>query len=1158
MHIEQILAKDIDRPLDGVVKASDSAKLGLEVREYVVTKEIAGHLTDMLDAYTRPGDLQSNGVWIAGFFGSGKSHLLKMLAHLLGDVNGADMTRADIVSAFVDKAPAGDALLTAALKRAASIPAKSLLFNIDEKVDKNEKDQPDALLKVFVQVFYELAGYFGKSPYIARFERDLASQGLYEQFKEAFARHYGQPWERGRELAVFAEPAVEKAYSEVTGTALNRPLTAYRENYSVSIESFAEEVAQWLNDQEPGMRLGFYVDEIGQFIGQDAKLMLSLQTIVEALFIRCRGQAWVVVTSQEVMDSIIGDRTKQQELDFSKIQARFAPPLKLDSKNVREVVSKRLLEKTDEGAATLRSVYERNEDRFRSLFAFLGQRTYQNYTTVEDFIGTYPFVDYQFELFHAAMKGLSDFNAFTGRHASVGERSLLGVTKDIGSAMKTSDVGALATFDMFYDGVEKSVLSDVKHNITVAARNLTGPDADFAVSVLKAMLMMKYVDQFEATAQSLAVLMTPAIDTNVAALRDRVERALELLVSGTYVQRTGSTFSYLTNEEQDVEKAIKAFERNDTAIKKLLNEEIVQVSGVGAKVRHDATGVDLGLERFLDGERQGRSEPLSIHFTTPLGQLSLEDIKFRSVGQDGTLFVVLDLDRRTLEDIDLYVRTNTYVQLQMKSTLPESRRRILEWHQRSNIERQRQVLAAVGEAVAHAELVHNGSLLSVGGGSAKERVHAALQVVIEARYTRINETRAVSGYRDTDVGRLLREEDPLPIDVKSSLDSLTDAVVAQLRKAKVHQMTSTVGALVDDFAAPPFGWSMTTVLLAIAHGVKAGRIRLKLDSRVLVRTEIPGELRNTGKHRQIVVEEVREQDPTKVRKLQNFLNAYRDISDAPSLAEELVRRVRDALVEDLDEVRGWAGMTYPLQPDAERAVEVIGPLAAGHDDDWYLDGFLTRSDQLLQLKEDVLDPVRAFLNGPQRRIVDDARAFVERRAAELDAAGAEDAAALQRALTSPNFLRGNGVPEIKQLHLTLQQQLDAAVSADRSALRGTVEKYLENLLSEPAFADATPAAQDAARTELDQVLRDLDTKTSLGQLALARSSFGEKYMAMVNLLVSSRDHKQTPPASTVRLSSVAVQGVPTILSTPEQVDQYLSELRSSLLAAIAQGKTIVR
>lgn len=1190
MNIEQILAQNIDRPLDGVVKASNTAQLETEVREYVITDEVARHLSDLLDVYTHPGDPQSNGVWIAGFFGSGKSHLLKMLAHLLGDVAGAGMGRAGVVEAFAGKVEAKDALLKAAVERAATIPAISLLFNIDEKVDKNEKDQADALLKVFVQVFYEAAGFFGKTPYVARFERDLTSQGLYEEFKKSFEIIQGKPWEQARELTILVEPAVEKAYAEISGTTLARPLTAYRESYTVSIESFAEEVAAWLDQQSDSRtRLGFFVDEIGQFIGQDTKLMLSLQTIAESLFTKCHGRAWVMVTSQEVMDSIIGDQTKQQRQDFSKIQARFAIQLKLDSKNVREVVSKRLLEKTPEGASTLGSVFDKNVDRFPSLFAFRDQRTYRNYTTVTDFVGTYPFVDYQFELFHSAMKGLSDFNAFTGRHASVGERSLLGVTKQIGSAMKSAEVGELATFDLFYDGIEKSINAAVKHNVSTAARNLTGPDRELALRVLKALLMTKYIDQFETSAQALAVLLTPAIETNVAALHEDIERALKLLEKDTYVQRTGTTYAYLTNEEQDVERAIKNHDRNEVAIKKLLNEEIVQASNVGAKIRHDATGVDLGLERLLDGERQGRSEQLSVHFVTPLSGKPLEDVKFASVGSSGAVFVVLDLSLRARDDIDLYVRTRDYVQLQMKSTLPESRRRILESHQRANVERQREVIGELRKAVGEADLVHNGSVLAIGGGVAKDRVHAALQVAIEARYNRINEARAVSSYKDTDLARVLRDEDTLDVDVKSSLDTLAQTLVAQIRQAKVRQVASTVGSLVDDFAGPPFGWSMTTVLVGTAHAVKTGRIRLKLDSRVLVRTEVAGELRNTGKHRQLVVDEVQEQDPAKVRKLQAFLAGYRDTTDTQLTPEELVRRVRSALAEDVVELTGWTALDYPFGVSVQGALSEITSASTGRGDDWYLDGFLKESDNLLDLKEDLLDPIRGFLRGSQRGIVDDARAFLERHGAEIDRFDAGDVGALGQALDSSTFFRGNGIPQIKQMHLQLLERLQAAIASDRDALRNDVVKRLEELLAEATFTAATESAQNEAHGALRSLLDDLGAKTTRGEVALARSTFETVYEHAVQILIGSLDQgsdggadagsgdhdpegggggteasgavpQPTPRRvkSTVQLRSIVVEGVPMMLTTPDQVEQYVQQLRVSLLAEIKDGKTIIR
>lgn len=1155
MHIEQILAKDIDRPLDGVVKASSSAQLETEVNEYVITAEVAAHLGRLLDTYTSPGEPESNGVWISGFFGSGKSHLLKMLAYLLGDVDGGGIDRATVVAAFGEKLPAGDALLKGALNRSASIPARSLLFNIDEKVDKHEKNQPDALLKVFVQVFYDACGFFGKSPYIARFERDLTSQGHYEQFKEAFARFYGKPWEQGRELAVLVEPHVEKAYAEVTGTSLEKPLTAYRQNYSVSIESFAEEVGAWLDQQPPSMRLNFFVDEIGQFIGQNTQLMLSLQTIAESLFVRSHGRSWVMVTSQEILESIIGDRTKQQQMDFSKIQARFATQLKLDSKNVREVVSKRLLEKTSDGAAQLESVYGRNADRFRSLFAFQGQRTYQNYATVEDFVGIYPFVDYQFELFHAAMKGLSDYNAFTGRHASVGERSLLGVTKEIGSAMKGAEVGALATLDMFYDGIEKSILSDVKRNISVAADNLPkGPDAVLAVRVLKALLMTKYDDQFEPTAQSLAVLLTDSIDTNVAALREQIERALELLVTNTYVQRTGNSYSYLTNEEQDVERAIKAIDRNDAAIKKLLNEEVVQASGVGAKVRHDKTGVDLGLERWLDGERQGRSEPLGVHFVTPLGGYSLDQVKFQSVGEAGTVFVVLDLDQRTLDEIVLFVRTQDYVQLQLSSTLPESRRRILESHQRHNQERRRELIKVLRDAVAQSTLIHNGSSLTVGAGDAKERVHAALQVAIEAKYTRINEAGGIASLKDTDLAAILRDQNTFDLQATSTLDALTQAVVACLRQAKVRQVSSNVGSLVEELAGPPYGWKLTSVLAAIAHGVKTGRLRLKLDSRTLVRTEVAGELRNTAKHRNIVVEEVREQDPAKLKKLRDFLNSYRDTSGAPASAEDLVQQLRTALAEDLIEVSRWEKLGYPFGPDAAKTTAVIRAAAEGHGDDWYFSEFLTGCDELLDLKDDFLSPVRSFLSSkPQTTIVDEAREFLQRRGPELATIDPDAAEALRRSLESPTFFRGTAIPQIKQEHLRLAGRLDEALATRQQELRSEIEQQLHDLVTAQVFTAATPEAQEKVRAGYQILLGEVDRTATLGQVALAKSNFDSQYEYAVATLTATGGE----PVRTVRLDALCREGAPTTL-TRDDVEAYLDGLRTRLLAALDDGQTIIR
>ena len=213
-------------------------------------------------------------------------------------------------------------------------------------------------------------------------------------FKEAYKRISGRDWTQGREEGVLEEPNVAKAYAEVSGQSRGSPtniLTKYRNEYSVSIEDFADEVKAWLDKRPEGFRLNFFVDEVGQFIGSNTHLMLNLQTIAESLNTKCQGRAWVFVTSQEDMDKVVGDRTKQQGNDFSKIQARFKTRVKLTSADVEEVIRKRLLEKNEAGAAALSAIYAKESANFKTLFDFVdGAKTYRNYTDEAHFVGTYP------------------------------------------------------------------------------------------------------------------------------------------------------------------------------------------------------------------------------------------------------------------------------------------------------------------------------------------------------------------------------------------------------------------------------------------------------------------------------------------------------------------------------------------------------------------------------------------------------------------------------------------------------------------------------------------------------------------------------------------------------------------------------------------------
>ncbi|HIP59759.1 MAG TPA: BREX system P-loop protein BrxC, partial [Campylobacterales bacterium] len=165
--IKELFKKDIHRSIEGVIKAdnlSDEAILQ-EVEEYVVTKELTEKFDQFFDQYssTIGKKTESVGVWISGFFGSGKSHLLKILSYILSSKR---VDSKDIGKIFLEKIE--DELLKANIKKALSIKAETILFNIDQKADTgaiNRKD--DAILNVFMKVFNEMRGYYHKQGYIA-------------------------------------------------------------------------------------------------------------------------------------------------------------------------------------------------------------------------------------------------------------------------------------------------------------------------------------------------------------------------------------------------------------------------------------------------------------------------------------------------------------------------------------------------------------------------------------------------------------------------------------------------------------------------------------------------------------------------------------------------------------------------------------------------------------------------------------------------------------------------------------------------------------------------------------------------------------------------------------------------------------------------------
>jgi hypothetical protein len=1176
--LRDIFEKPVDRAIEGVIKADDEAGLRVELEEYVITNEIERQLEKFLDAYNHYE--KANGVWISGFFGSGKSHLLKMLALLL---ENRDVHGTPAYELFKQKC-ADNEILAADLRKAVAIPSTSILFNIDQKADVISKEQIDALLSVFQKVFDEMCGYYGKQPHIAQFERDLDSRDVLENFRTAYQAIAGKAWERGREQALLESANVAKAYAQATGGDPSEGqgiLTRYRQDFRSSIEDFADKVKAYIDAQEPGFRLNFFVDEVGQYIADNVKLMTNLQTIAESLNTKCRGRAWIIVTAQQDMGAVIGDMTQRQENDFSKIQARFANRMPLNSADVAEVIQKRLLKKTETGISVLSDLYHREANNLKTLFDFSdGSIRLENFRDRDHFIHSYPFVPYQYPLFQLAIQNLSQHNAFEGKHSSVGERSMLGVFQEVAVRLAEIPVGGIATFDQMFEGIRTALKSNVQQSILIAEKNLGD---EFATRVLKALFLVKYVKAFKPTARNIAILMLDRFEVDLTKHKRNVEDALSLLEQNTYIQRNGDQFEFLTDEEKDVEQEIKAIEVDTAEIAKEL--EILVFDGVikSRKLRHEASCQDYSFARYLDDRLLGRDYELAINVITPFHEQSgnAEAIAMRTMSRD-ELAVVLNADVRFVSDLMMFKRTDKYVRQARAVAQQPTIERIIREKGEQNSSRQRDLTLRARSLLADARLFVRGEEIDVRSEDPQTRIERAFQTLVDKVHVNLGMLRGVV-YSENEIGKFLVRGNDGMFGGDDAI--LTEAEQEVLNYAQANARTgirTTVKAILERFERKPYGWSYAAILCTTASLIGQGKIETRQDGGPLEGEALQRGLQNSHAHGNIVLELQVEFTSVQTRKLKEFFAEFFDSQPTGSEGKALGLETAEAVAALKNELAVLEAQSsrYPFLAALVQMQEAVREVT-GKPYAWYVQELGQHEDHLLELKETILDPVRRFMGGLQRKIYDEARTYLSDQGANFGYGGDEKAGAIRAVLDDPTCLKGNAIQQIKGSLDSLRAEVDARIVAERKTALFEVELLRGKL---QALTEYSTLA-DLDRQEIEAGLAGvLETIESSSLIAVIRERVnGFKSIAYPALLSRVTTPTSKPTAETVGVgeerqgfsdgekpvltpvplrteyiaaTALRVAYAKPFLADERDVDTYLDLLRETLITEIRAGKRI--
>jgi len=1166
MILKDFFSNDINRTIETVIKADDQEHILDEVVEYVVTNEVAQKTRDFFSAYN---DYQgANGVWISGFFGSGKSHLLKILSYVLENKEYDGYKLGELFAEKIDN----DKILKADIINSTRFPSESILFNIDQQAQITSKQEEDALLRVFYKVFNDHLGYFGAQRHVADFERWIDQEGIYKKFQENFEKATGEFWSNARRK--YFSPKVKEGIGQVLSKLMGGRSEDYteiietlRKDSNISIDDFCDKINDYIKTKPKGFRLNFFVDEVGQYISDNTKLMLNLQTIAETLATKTKGSSWIFVTSQEDRVRVIGEMTKSQQNDFSKIQARFKLKIPLSSANVDEVIEKRLLSKTDPAKELLKTVWKNEQSTMETLLSFSeGGVQFKGYQNEMDFIKKYPFVSYQFDLFQQCIRALSNHNAFQGKHASVGERSMLGVFQYVIQQIEEKNKNAIISFDLLFEGLRSTIRGELQSAIILAERQV---DSDFAIKVLKSLFMVKYYSNFKTTSRNITTLMIDDIHVDIKEHDKKVIEALNLLENQTYIQRNGDLYEYLTDDEKDIEEEIKSTDIDDGQVTGLFREIIFDEIIRDNKIRYLDNKQEYEYTSKIDGSIVGRERELIIEIITPnFKDHDREDFfKSQTMGFNTLLMMVLPNDEHLLMDVRLYIKTDKYIRQNQTTTNKDNIKRLLFEKAQQNTVRRAALVVLLSRLLGASDVYMNGMRQEMSVSSdGKNKLIIAFQNLVKLAYPNLKMLGNIQFSEET-IKSIMRNMDGLFGTDDSTMSEAESEVLNIIHRRKKQSDRTSLIDLRDHFSRKPYGWYQNAVWSIAAKLYKRGNIELRQDSNLLEDDDALTAFLNNRLYSNTLLEPQVIVDPKQIKAL---ATVYNEFFDEPCPAKE----AKDVALAFKDKLNGeyvWLNQilaskdNYPFLNELIPVNQFIAKLTK-KEYTYYLTNLKDFEDDLLNYKEAILDPIKRFWNGEQKKIFDSICAFFSGNQSNLEYIAGDELTMLKEVIQHPKPYAGNIIKDAKTAKEALTTKVLKQIDEEKELTKTEIDSVISRFKNHDDFKLLDEQKQNQVLKPFEDELKKLKDQRFIANLREARANVkGRLLEKQLNEIVrlakppvveGDGNKVEEPIIHYQRLSTIRIDFNKSELRTIEDVDKYVEKLKENLIKLIQENKRI--
>jgi len=824
MKIKELFLRDIERHINPAVTVDSFNKTTVEaeISEYIFTDELIEKLYTFLNTvfYKQNG---KTGVWINGYYGSGKSHFIKF-AHYC-------MASAHTLAAFAHyldalknyKVEFSDATLSSVDKlknKIANCKAETIIFNV-EAVASNSKSKKERLTEIFLKQLNRHRGYNAVNIPVALYlEKNLHKQGKFEEFKQEIAKKFNLNWDLNANdlisLKLKAVLEVAKIVDQDIDVEVLRSRITANEGISIK-DTLIPELVDYLENKTNDFRLVFMVDEISQFIGNDISLLLNLQTIVEAIEEPCKRRVWLVTTAQQTLEDVVNiiknSNTVLDEEAVGKILGRFETRIALESHNADYITQKRVLDKKEGVRSELEYYYTKNKEEISQKFIFM-HSAYKSYNDIDSFKLAYPFVPYQFKL-------ISDvFDAFSSagyviKEVKDNERSVLGITHKTVRLFAENEMGDFVPFDAFFNETFKA-------NLTHKARRMLQPavempyvkNNEFAERVVRALFMIANISsidkqKFSSNLDNLVVLLYSNLNENKNELQAKIQEVLAQLIMGNYIYEEDGNYFFYKEEEMDVASGIKNISPSLDNRYSYFYDIIKELLKNDSKTIFNSN--PLSLKFYLDDKAFNQKGDIDVKF---LVFASKGIVNVAMANNDKSLVFAInewfDEEKELYSEFIQYIKTALYIAQNNKDGSTDHKRTIEKFAER-NKKSHEAIVHRVRSRFSETPLVSGNQVI---------KAEEVLAKTPDARYKRALEMHFERVYKYSKLAEPFAQNSDV---LKQKLNNtqlstlLTDNELVEAERRIVSKMEQNgyeilLSDLCEEFNAPPFGWKDIAVI----------------------------------------------------------------------------------------------------------------------------------------------------------------------------------------------------------------------------------------------------------------------------------------------------------------------------------------------------------